>query len=371
MNPDTPIPFPDIDLPLPDPGSNDHLPDKDGPYDEHQRKPIWWYHTDHLGSSTYLTDNFGRPSHYYETLPFGEMIVEHNQSSYYKSWNPVIKGKYDNKYKFNGKEFDDATGMYYYGARYYDPRISIFVSVDPLVEQTMTPYQYVHNNPINLIDPTGMSADGWGKKDNTWEYDAEITADNYKDKGYSEYMESGKIFSTTDGKADGEYNYSLNKDGYVQNSYGMYKTESFTTPRGTNIKIGDQSLNMYKSLETTMDIFDYTATTSETFNSSTSVSKSMGTIASVVGPFASYKVNSIEFETGIIDRDRYYFRNTKIVSSTLVGYIMGRYHPAIGLGASKGTSLLFDGIEYSVDYLNKGFNQMKNQVIFSIANARK
>ena len=50
--------------------------------------------------------------------------------------------------------------MYYYGARYYDPRISIFVSVDPLAESTMTPYQYVHQNPINLIDPTGMSAEG-------------------------------------------------------------------------------------------------------------------------------------------------------------------------------------------------------------------
>jgi len=48
------------------------------------------YHSDHLGSSTYLTDNFGRSSHYYETLPFGEMIVEHNQSSFY-----------DNAFKFN------------------------------------------------------------------------------------------------------------------------------------------------------------------------------------------------------------------------------------------------------------------------------
>jgi|SRR5690554_4349967 len=49
--------------------------------------------------------------------------------------------------------------MYYYGARYYDPRISIFVSVDPLAERTMTPYQYVHNNPIMFTDPTGMAAD--------------------------------------------------------------------------------------------------------------------------------------------------------------------------------------------------------------------
>lgn len=58
--------------------------------------------------------------------------------------------------------------MYYYGARYVvyaeqswsNPRISIFVSVDPLAEQTMTPYQYVTNNPIMFTDPTGMEQDG-------------------------------------------------------------------------------------------------------------------------------------------------------------------------------------------------------------------
>src|SRR5690554_6532323 len=151
---------------MPHPDSNDDLPDDDD-YDEDQRKPPdsyrdWWYHSDHLGSSTYLTDNFGRPSHYYETLPFGEMIVEHNQSSYYKDPYPTTNtGTYDNKWKFNGKELDDATGMYYYGARYYDPRISIFVSVDPLAEKypDWTPYHYVHNNPVNMIDPTGMEAD--------------------------------------------------------------------------------------------------------------------------------------------------------------------------------------------------------------------
>src|SRR5690606_1717811 len=47
--------------------------------------------------------------------------------------------------------------MYYYGARYYDPRISIFVSVDPLAEmyRGIGGYVYVANNPVNFIDTDG------------------------------------------------------------------------------------------------------------------------------------------------------------------------------------------------------------------------
>jgi len=54
-----------------DNGGNTNAPPQET-YDESLRKPIWWYHTDHLGSSTYLTDNFGRPSHYYETTVWGD-----------------------------------------------------------------------------------------------------------------------------------------------------------------------------------------------------------------------------------------------------------------------------------------------------------
>jgi RHS repeat-associated protein len=69
---------------------------------------------------------------------------------------------FENVYKFNAKELDESTGYYYYGARYYDPAVSIFLSVDPLAEQfpAWNPYTYTMNNPVNLVDPTGMAPEG-------------------------------------------------------------------------------------------------------------------------------------------------------------------------------------------------------------------
>src|SRR5690625_5856115 len=102
-----------------------------------------------LGStSTLITDMFGDPYQFFLNLPFGESMAEQRRS-----------GSFNNPYKFNGKELDSETGMYYYGARYYNPRISTFISVDPLAEHTMTPYQYTYQNPVKYIDPTGMAAE--------------------------------------------------------------------------------------------------------------------------------------------------------------------------------------------------------------------
>jgi len=70
-----------------------------------------------------------------------------------------MTGVYDNPYKFNAKELDNETGLYYYGARYYNPRVSIWYGVDPVAEKmpSWSPYTYAFDNPIRFIDPDGMA----------------------------------------------------------------------------------------------------------------------------------------------------------------------------------------------------------------------
>ena len=66
-------------------------------------------------------------------------------------------GGYSTKYRFTGKEVDEETGLYYFGARYYDPRISLWYGVDPMTEKypAWNPFNYTMNNPIKYFDPDG------------------------------------------------------------------------------------------------------------------------------------------------------------------------------------------------------------------------
>lgn len=66
-------------------------------------------------------------------------------------------GGYYPKYRFTGKEVDEETGLYYFGARYYDPRISLWYGVDPKADEYpgWSPFNYTLNNPVRLIDPDG------------------------------------------------------------------------------------------------------------------------------------------------------------------------------------------------------------------------
>ena len=131
-------------------------------------KMQFYYQPDHLGSSSYITNLDGEVVQHIEYVPFGEVFIEERNDV----WNTP--------YLFNAKEFDEETGMYYYGARYYEPRLSLWISVDPISNYdprnnenyldgehnlgvyntfNLAPYGYCYQNPIRLIDPNGKQVD--------------------------------------------------------------------------------------------------------------------------------------------------------------------------------------------------------------------
>jgi RHS repeat-associated protein len=65
-----------------------------------------------------------------------------------------------NLHKYNGKELQPELGLntYDFGARHYDPVLARWMAIDPLAEESegLSPYNYVENNPMNLIDPDGL-----------------------------------------------------------------------------------------------------------------------------------------------------------------------------------------------------------------------
>ena len=141
------------------------------------KEETFFYHSDHLGSTSYITDDHANITQYDAYLPYGELLVDEHSSSE------------DLPYKFNGKQFDEETGLYYYGARYMNPITSLWYGVDPLAEKyaNICSYTYCHDNPIRLIDPTGLYDEDTAKK-----VASERGAQYYKDK------ESGEWFVAMD-----------------------------------------------------------------------------------------------------------------------------------------------------------------------------
>ena len=110
-----------------------------------QERDVFYYHSDHLGSTSYVTDMDGNATQFVSYKPYGEAFVDEHNTSYEQPW------------KFNGKELDSETGLYYYGARYYEPVLALWYGVDALAEKypNMVGYVYCAGNPVKLVDVDG------------------------------------------------------------------------------------------------------------------------------------------------------------------------------------------------------------------------
>lgn len=101
---------------------------------------LFYYHKDNLGSTRVVTNKDGDILEESNYLPYGENL-----------------GSSDETFGFTGKELDDS-GLTYFGARYYDPSLGVFTTVDP-IKDGMNHYAYANNNPMKYVDPTGLYAD--------------------------------------------------------------------------------------------------------------------------------------------------------------------------------------------------------------------
>ena len=167
---------------------------------------VFFYHPDHLGSTSYVTDADGNIAQHVEYIPYGEVFVEERNNSF------------STNYLFNAKELDNETGLYYYGARYLDPTGAMWLSVDPMWEKNIdaNPYNYCHGNPVKLIDPDGRDdyKIDFGKID--WEKVSESginMAMGFSEVQFGSSLCGGPIIGTVIGGviiADGSARFGLN-----------------------------------------------------------------------------------------------------------------------------------------------------------------
>jgi RHS repeat-associated protein len=136
----------------------------------------YYYHTDHIGSAQVVTDYRGELYERIEYTPYGEL------------WLEQVKNGIDRlPFRFTGKELDEETGLYYYGARYLDPKTSRWISADPALGEYLPSapindearrrngnlpgmggiynlvnaqlYHYAGNNPVRYTDPDGREGE--------------------------------------------------------------------------------------------------------------------------------------------------------------------------------------------------------------------
>lgn len=110
---------------------------------------FFWYHYNAKGDVASLTKQHGQSTHNYRYASYGHVIPAQG------NWLEP-----HNHYALTDKEWDENIELYYFGARHYDPIVGVWLTQDIYRGQLDVPlslhrYGYVHNNPVNYIDPYG------------------------------------------------------------------------------------------------------------------------------------------------------------------------------------------------------------------------
>lgn len=115
-----------------------------------------WYQHDQLGSTRVILNGSGATEATYTYDPYGNITACAGTTVTVGGLN-ICSGvtTVTNPLDYAGQYRDDESNLYYLGVRYYDPVTAQFLTVDPAVESTMSPYAYVAGNPLNRTDPSG------------------------------------------------------------------------------------------------------------------------------------------------------------------------------------------------------------------------
>jgi RHS repeat-associated protein len=208
-------------------------------------EPNWYiYHSDHLGSSAFLTDASGDPTQHLQYMPFGETFVEQRSvTSYYTP------------YTFSAKERDLETGYSYFGARYYDADISVWLSVDPMADKypSMSAYMYCAGNPVMLVDPDGrepMSQTrgfGWLKK-----MFNKVKSLFLAPKNYNDHIDNWMQYTHADGSPSGIISKPTFQPYVVTDSQNPYTDI-------TNVSLEESPANITKVIDFVSTVAEKTA----------------------------------------------------------------------------------------------------------------
>lgn len=205
---------------------------------------------DHLGSSSLELDDEGWLISQESYLPYGGTAWAASRSAVEADYRTL---------RYSGKE-RDASGLYYYGHRYYAPWLQRWISPDPAgAVDGLNLYCMVGNNPMRFTDPSGLMRDEDFREFETW---GRARSQEIMDSAKGDY--SYRLMPDDYDKTSDQFlNGGLLRQEFLAHSYGYIKTEEVGLSDFFNLPKPQGSMRGYKGVDRNYDGRARTDTPSE------------------------------------------------------------------------------------------------------------